>query len=529
MTARERLGTGGPPAPATGGASSSDVPGDARHRRPRLERIVEGLALALLGVLTYAIAGAFQIFERLAAFFTAYEHIQLDELVTAAVVVGGALALRRRSQARREVAEGRRAGQTLSTEVAERQRAERALAANEQRLSTLVANAPVILFALDPAGRFTFCEGRGLAALGLRPGQAVGQSALELYRDVPRVVADVRRALASEAFACAREINGRWFETNYRPVHDSGGAVSGVILVATDVTDRKHFEAALKEARDAALAASRAKSAFLANMSHEIRTPMNAFLGMVDLLADTPLTPEQQEYVDISRRAGDALLGVIDDILDLSKVEAGLLELEATDFDLLELVRETAAVLSGPVRAKGLALTYELAVGVPPRVRGDAQRLRQVLLNLLGNAVKFTERGAVALTVESFPQPSVEWGGSSPLESSTTLGASHGTSLAPPLPSPLPDVPVTLRFAVRDTGIGIAADKLDSIFNAFSQVDASTTRRYGGTGLGLAIVERLVGLMGGRVAVESVYGQGSTFAFSVPLWPVGPLVGAPVN
>jgi signal transduction histidine kinase len=274
---------------------------------------------------------------------------------------------------------------------------------------------------------------------------------------------------------------------------DAGGVPVKVMGTALDVTEQRRT-AELVRARDAAEAASQAKSEFLANMSHEIRTPMNAILGMADLLAETPLTGEQQEYVGIFRRSGDTLLTLIDDILDLSKVEAGRLTLEAARFDLHGLVEDTVEVLAARAHAKGLELTCEVGPDVPAWVSGDPQRLRQVLLNLLGNAVKFTASGEVGLRVERDP-------------SDATLA---GTLLVPP---------ATVRFSVRDTGIGIPADKLESVFGAFTQVDASTTRRYGGTGLGLAIVERLVSLMGGRIAVASTPGQGATFAFSIPFEP----------
>ena len=230
-------------------------------------------------------------------------------------------------------------------------------------------------------------------------------------------------------------------------------------------------------------AANQAKSEFLATMSHEIRAPLNTIIGIADLLAKTALSPEQNRYVQIFRRAGDGLLTLIDDILDLSKVEASQLELEQTTFslhDLAEKVREMVAVRA---HEKGLTLVCEVAPAVPTDFVGDPTRLRQVLLNLVGNAIKFTESGEVALRV------------------------------MPETDSP---VPGTLRFTISDTGIGIPADKFASVFERFTQADASTTRRYGGTGLGLTISKRLVELMGGRIWVESGVGKGSVFSFTVP-------------
>ena len=240
----------------------------------------------------------------------------------------------------------------------------------------------------------------------------------------------------------------------------------------------------LKQARAVAESASRTKSDFLASMSHEIRTPMNALMGIADLLAKTALTPEQDKYVRIFRRAGDNLLNLINDILDLSKVEASQLELEQTDFSLREHLEIVMEMVSPRALEKGLSVVCEIAADVPDELIGDPTRLRQVLLNLLGNAIKFTQSGEVSLRV-------------APDEGSA--------------------VPSALRFTVADTGIGIAREKLGRVFERFTQADTSVTRRFGGSGLGLTICKRLVELMGGRIWVESEIEKGSVFAFAVPL------------
>jgi signal transduction histidine kinase/DNA-binding NarL/FixJ family response regulator len=227
--------------------------------------------------------------------------------------------------------------------------------------------------------------------------------------------------------------------------------------------------------------ATRAKSDFLATMSHEIRTPLNAILGMADLLAETSLSAEQRRYVEVFQKAGANLLGLINDILDLSKVEAGQMELEAVDFELAEVIGRVLELTRAKASLKGLEVGSELKPGVPPMLVGDPLRLRQILLNLLGNGMKFTETGRLDVIVE--PDPTGEDAGA-------------------------------LLFRVRDTGIGIPGDKLDSIFENFSQADTSTTRRYGGTGLGLGISKRLVELMHGRIWVESTVGVGSSFLFT---------------
>ena len=245
-------------------------------------------------------------------------------------------------------------------------------------------------------------------------------------------------------------------------------------------TARAELEVALR----AAEAGSRAKSEFLANMSHEIRTPLNAVLGMSELLHGTPLTPLQREYTETIRTSGDALLVVINEILDFSRIDHGQLQLEQAPFDLHACIREAMDISSAPASAQGLNLHCHIASDIPARIVGDTNRLRQVLVNLVANAVKFTERGEVVVT------------------------ASRRNT---------PDGAPLLHLSVRDTGIGIPADRHDRLFHAFSQVDASTTRKYGGTGLGLAITQRLVGLMGGRIWVVSEVGRGSDFQFEIPL------------
>jgi PAS domain S-box-containing protein len=276
--------------------------------------------------------------------------------------------------------------------------------------------------------------------------------------------------------------------------HDHAGQLRGFTKITQDITPRREAEAKLEQttmemecqnlelevAHERALEATRAKSEFLASMSHEIRTPMNAIIAMADLLAETPLTKEQEGYVRRFSRAANNLLDLINDILDLSKIEAGHLELERIEFNLLELVEHTAELMAIRAHAKGLELIIDIHPEVPQTVIGDPTRLRQVLVNLAGNAIKFTEKGEIIIRV-------------------TTAE------------------PGTIRFEVADTGIGIPEDKIPTIFDSFTQVDSSTTRKYGGTGLGLSISSQLVELMEGKIDVNSLLGMGTTFGFTVPL------------
>ncbi len=362
------------------------------------------------------------------------------------------------------------------------------LASQHAYLDALIASTPVAIAVLDDQRVVRSVNPAFEVLFGYAAAEVVGAGIDRL------IVPDALRSESSDLEARVRrgEVvrvelermrkDGRRIQVRLSAAAVKAAADGAVVALYEDISDRKAAEAAMREARDLAERVARARSAFLANMSHEIRTPMNAVLGFVELVLDTELAPEQRRALELVRTSSEALLTILNDILDYSKIEAEHLELESIPFDLPKVVHATATLLAVRAREKHLELTVDVPPDVPQMVRGDPTRVRQVLMNLIGNAIKFTEQGEVDV--------------------SAGVTRRDGDAAA-------------VQFRVRDTGIGIPEEQLSTIFQEFTQADPSMTRRYGGTGLGLAISRRLVALMGGQLAVTSEVGSGSEFRFTL--------------
>ncbi len=391
--------------------------------------------------------------------------------------------------------------QAIFWDVTARKKTEEALRISEQRLQSILDNARAVIYVKDIDGRYVLVNQLFESLFHVRRIDVVGKTDRDLF---PPELADIyqandQRVLAAGAPLQFEEVapqddGAHTYVSTKFLLYDASGVPYAICGISTDITSRKRAEVELRRAKEAAEDANRAKSVFLANMSHEIRTPMNGIIGMSELVLDTPLDPRQREYISLVKESADSLLSVINDVLDFSKVEAGKLELEETDFSLRGSVGDAVRSLEFRARDKELDLTWQIAPDVPDHLIGDSGRLRQVLLNLLGNAIKFTERGGVRVEVAADPPDGEQ---------------------------------AMLHFTIIDTGIGIAAEKREVIFEAFEQADSSTTRRFGGSGLGLAISKKLVELMRGRIGVESELGHGSRFHFTARFTVAAGPVAAP--
>ena len=384
--------------------------------------------------------------------------------------------------------------QVVFWDVTERTRAETALQRERYLLHSLMDNLPHNIYFKDASSRFLRINRAMATAFELTDAaDALGKTDADFFTQehARQAMADEQEILRTGQPVLDKEEKETWPDghvtwafTTKMPLRNEAGRIVGTFGISRDITDWKQAAEALRQAKEAAEAANRAKSTFLANMSHEIRTPLNAVIGMTELVLSTPLTPQQKEFLTAVRDSGEALLSVINDILDFSKIEAGRIVLDRAPFDLWESLGDTVKSFAFRAHTQGLELVFHIDPDVPRLVLGDYGRLRQIIVNLIGNAIKFTEQGEVLLTAQRESSAGDE---------------------------------VVLHFTVADTGIGIPPDKQATVFEVFEQVDSSLRRRHGGTGLGLTISSRLVELMGGRIWVESDVGQGSRFHFTVRL------------
>ncbi|MBC8484480.1 MAG: response regulator, partial [Bacteroidetes bacterium] len=379
----------------------------------------------------------------------------------------------------------------MSQLVVERAKYQSDLSSSEEKYKYVVNSVKEVIFQTDINGNWTFLNPAWTEVTGFSLSESLGRS-YRTYLHPDDIEVNVKQfenmfskkidSLHEQMRFITKQGGYKWIEIFTKHTFDGDHKISGTLGTLTDITQRKKNEEELIKTKEDAEEATRVKSEFLAMMSHEIRTPMNGVIGMTGLLLETELDPEQREFVETIRISGDTLLTLINDILDFSKIESGKMELEEHPFDLKECIEDAYDLLASKAVKKKLDLLHLIENDVPDFIVGDVTRLRQILVNLINNAIKFTEEGEVFVSVKKMHRI---------------------------------DNSLELQFSVKDTGIGISEDKIDKLFGSFSQLDSSTTRKYGGTGLGLAICKRLVNLMGGKIWVESTESVGSTFYFTI--------------
>ena len=362
-------------------------------------------------------------------------------------------------------------------------KAEKALQTSEKTMEAIISKSPIIVFEINSAGKFTMFKGKSTELFDFNSSDIIGKSIQEVQRILPIDFSRIKNCLKGQELTTLMEINGRHFEVNCMQHFDENNQPSGIIGIATDITELKRNEIELKNDLNLAKEAHKVKEQFLANMSHEIRTPIHGIMSLTNLLLKSHIDPDQLTYLNAIKKSADNLLVIINDILDLSKIEAQKMTFESTIFSVSEMVDTTYELFGAKASEKGLIIQRNVDKCIPDYLKGDPTRLGQILNNLVNNSLKFTKKGEVEIKVE-------------------LVDTNERCSM--------------VCFSVKDTGIGIPQNKLATIFDMFTQAGDDITRKFGGTGLGLSIAKKLVDLQGGIIKVDSVMGQGTTFSFSLP-------------
>jgi PAS domain S-box-containing protein len=365
----------------------------------------------------------------------------------------------------------------------ERNHIEHDLVKAEQTLNAVVEKSSLIVFSINESGVFTLFKGKTLDVMQLSEQDIIGKSVFEIWNKLPVRLKDVKKALLGEEFKELIAFEGRFFESHYIPARNNDGVLTGVMGIATDITGHKEQEDQLRQQVILSSETQKIKEQFLANMSHEIRTPIHGIIGITKIVLQSNPDKELLHYLNAIRKSADNLLVIINDILDFSKIEAEKMTFESVCFNLFELVNTINELFKARISDDKVKIVLEMDPELPPLIKGDPVRLTQVINNLMGNAVKFTHQGSVTLSVSKHKLMGEE---------------------------------AIISFQVKDTGIGIAEDKLSTIFDSFSQAGSDITRKYGGTGLGLSIAKRIVELQEGNITVESKINEGTTFYFTLP-------------
>lgn len=360
---------------------------------------------------------------------------------------------------------------------------ETALVQTERTLNAVVSKSPLILFSINESGIFTLFKGMAMDTIRLSEEDVIGKSVFEIWNKLPVRLKDVKKALLGEEVKQNMEFEGRFFEVHYMPSVNSEGVLTGIMGIATDITGHKEQEDQLRQQIILSSEAQKMKEQFLANMSHEIRTPIHGIIGITKIVLQSQLDKDQSHYLNAIRKSADNLLVIINDILDFSKIEAEKMTFESVCFNLFDLINTINELFKARVTDKSVKIIADFDQQLPKLLKGDPVRLSQVINNLMGNAVKFTHKGSVTLKTELIN---------------------------------INDSKASIRFKVIDSGIGIAEDKLATIFDSFSQAGTDITRKYGGTGLGLSIAKKIVELQDGSIRVESKLNHGTTFIFEMP-------------